>query len=455
MSHSLFSLTADGAAHAGKPSGGDLSARTLQVTAGPLKVRKRPLGMPACVAACETEDGRLALLFADAHVRVVELRPDILAVQETLFESLDGRNNFEEQNNDEDTDDNDDEDDEDDEQEEQDREGKGKGKGKSSKRAGKGKSSQQGGKGKHSRRIVQARVDEVLRKARKMAKQAVDAERSDLQIDNLDDGEYDELKSTVESEIGQLRTVLQAVEAKEKEKAWLHGKTVGELDDTRLVSLAVGEKNVYNRRGLRDQAMLSQRLPKRLSFVVDVSGSMAHFNSDLRLDRLCGAVVMIMEALYGLEHKYCYEVVGHSGETAWLPLVMFDHPPRDRAERLSVVHRMVDHASRCRSGDNTLAAGSKAISDIVRQDADDYFVFLISDANLEGYGVSADALTAALMSNPVVHSHVVFISEPHVAEEMQLRMPHGRAHCVLDNEELPLLLKDLFSRALLNSSSKL
>ena len=80
-------------------------------------------------------------------------------------------------------------------------------------------------------------------------------------------------------------------------------------------------------------------------------------------------------------------------------------------------------------------------------------MFLISDANLHGYGVSPDALTIALTSNGLVHAHVVFISEPEIAEEMKVRMPYGRAHCVLDNEDLPLLLKDLFSRALLSSES--
>ena len=47
----------------------------------------------------------------------------------------------------------------------------------------------------------------------------------------------------------------------------------------------------------------------------DVSGSMAVFNGDGRLDRLCATMVMIMESLCGLEHKYIYEIIGHSGES--------------------------------------------------------------------------------------------------------------------------------------------
>eukprot|EP00658_Telonema_sp_P-2_P034908 TRINITY_DN25458_c0_g1_i2.p1 TRINITY_DN25458_c0_g1~~TRINITY_DN25458_c0_g1_i2.p1 ORF type:complete len:128 (+),score=30.47 TRINITY_DN25458_c0_g1_i2:54-437(+) len=75
--------------------------------------------------------------------------------------------------------------------------------------------------------------------------------------------------------------------------------------------------------------------------------------------------------------------------------------------------------------------------------------------NLEGYGVSADTLTVTLTSNPSVNAHVVFISEPQIAALMAAKMPHGRAHCVLDNSDLPILLKDLFSRALAPVSSKL
>ena len=37
--------------------------------------------MAACVSCCDTGDGRVACLFADGHVRVLELRADRLAVQ--------------------------------------------------------------------------------------------------------------------------------------------------------------------------------------------------------------------------------------------------------------------------------------------------------------------------------------------------------------------------------------
>ena len=43
-----------------------------------------------------------------------------------------------------------------------------------------------------------------------------------------------------------------------------------------------------------------------------------------------------MEALVGLEHKYTYEIVGHSGVTDRLSLVEMGNPPANRASRLAV-----------------------------------------------------------------------------------------------------------------------
>lgn len=40
------------------------------------------------------------------------------------------------------------------------------------------------------------------------------------------------------------------------------------------------------------------------------------------------------------------------------------------------------------SGDYTLAATDMAIRDIVKEDADEHFVVVVSDANLRRYGIS-------------------------------------------------------------------
>ena len=52
-------------------------------------------------------------------------------------------------------------------------------------------------------------------------------------------------------QVGYNAQLLQAVEATERERVWLRGKTSGEMDDSRLVDLAIGDKNVYKKRGVK------------------------------------------------------------------------------------------------------------------------------------------------------------------------------------------------------------
>lgn len=58
-----------------------------------------------------------------------------------------------------------------------------------------------------------------------------------------------------------------------------------------------------------------QRLPKRLRFVVDVSGSMYRFNSlDGRLGRVMEAACLVMEAFHQYDNKI--KVFSHSPKKA-------------------------------------------------------------------------------------------------------------------------------------------
>lgn len=446
----------------GKGTGGDLTARALLLTDAQKQreaaKKETRLGMAACVDLCTLQDGRLGLLFADGHVRILEVRPEKLAADQSLCGFLD----FEGQQvttgsvlsrhlNDGVADD-----------DSRDGDGDGNGTGNGNGGNGDGRANREGSTARNSSRHTTTILSQmqrqsasdaqnVLRQARELVARASSGARVELDLNELEVATYDEIYESVEPLISQLRVVLQSVEAKEKERVWLRNKTSGEMDDARLVDLAIGEKNVFKQRGIRDESLLVQRLPKRLSVVVDVSGSMAYFNSDLRLDRLCATVVMLMEALVGLEHKYTYEIVGHSGETHHLPLVDFGVPPRNRKERLAVVQSMVAHAAVCQSGDNTLAAATRAVRDVRSEEADDFFVFLVSDANLEGYGVTSSSLAAALLADSEVNAYAIFIAEPEVASEMAERLPAGHAHLVLENDGMPLLLKDIFSRALLRS----
>merc|ERR1712151_722783 len=103
-----------------------------------------------------------------------------------------------------------------------------------------------------------------------------------------DEQEYSSFRNAVAAQIAAMRLVLQSHEAKERERAWLKQQTHGELDENRIIDGIVGSRNVYMRRGEADNLGGSeQELPKRIKFVMDVSGSMYTFNRiDRRLRRL-------------------------------------------------------------------------------------------------------------------------------------------------------------------------
>jgi len=92
-----------------------------------------------------------------------------------------------------------------------------------------------------------------------------------------------------------------------------------------------------------------------------------------------------------------------------------------------------------------------AIERVVEKPADDYFVFLLSDANLGQYGVSARTLSQAMQINPKVNTYAIFISNDAAAEEMRRSMPPGRGHIVVDTSKLPQLFKEFFTSAVVSS----
>lgn len=127
----------------------------------------------------------------------------------------------------------------------------------------------------------------------------------------------------------------------------------------------------------------------------------------------------------GAEHKFQYSIVGHSGDSDGFPFVDMGKPPRNRAERLEVVRKMYSHATYCGSGDNTLPAAARAVRTVTDYPADDYFVFLISDANLSSYGISPQALADVLLGDDRVNSYAVFIANKVEADSLKQMMPFG------------------------------
>jgi hypothetical protein len=94
---------------------------------------------------------------------------------------------------------------------------------------------------------------------------------------------------------------------------------------------------------------------------------------------------MVMEAFADVsKDKVVYDIVGHSGESDSISFVEGESPPANANERFKVLQEMHAHSQFCMSGDHTLEATQKAIGRLgERDDADERYVVVLSDANLD------------------------------------------------------------------------
>jgi hypothetical protein len=100
-------------------------------------------------------------------------------------------------------------------------------------------------------------------------------------------------------------------------------------------------------------------------------------------------------------------------------------------------------------GDMTLEAARRAIEEVVAEEADDYFVVLLSDANLDQYSISAADLSGLISADPRVHVFIVFIGTlGDQAEKYMGQMPPGHVFLCLDTQEIPRVLQQVFTSAL-------
>lgn len=67
------------------------------------------------------------------------------------------------------------------------------------------------------------------------------------------------------------------------------------------------------------------------------------------------------------------------------------------------------HAQFCISGDHTLRASKAAISSLAQEDCDEAIVVILSDANLERYGIPPKRFAMALTEEPKVNAYAIFI----------------------------------------------
>ncbi|KAI8064375.1 AAA domain-containing protein [Gongronella butleri] len=262
-------------------------------------------------------------------------------------------------------------------------------------------------------------------------------------------GDYDMFQRYMENvrrEVRELRVILESVEAKNKERVWLKNQSSGDLDDTKIIEGLTGERAIYKKRGEDDPELgLFQDKPKRMNFVFDLSASMFRFNShDRRLERSLEVALMIMEAFRGFEHKFEYQITGHSGDTANLPFIKPGQYPKTEKDEFEILSKMRAHAQYCLSGDNTLGAAAHAVKEIVAQEGDDYLVAILSDANIAQYNIHPKDIARVLKSDDRVTAQMIFIGSIQDQAEQLQKALGSQAHICVENKDLPKIIKSLF-----------
>lgn len=158
---------------------------------------------------------------------------------------------------------------------------------------------------------------------------------------------------------------------------------------------------------------------------------MFRFNThDRRLERSMEVALMLMEAFRGFESKFAYRIIGHSGDGANIEFVTPANYPKTEKDEFDIISKMRAHSQYCLSGgiflnnnndknnnyhldhdykkkkqtlfyksmvidlfmyvsfiDNTLGATAHSIKQVVEEEGDDYFVVVLSDANITQYNI--------------------------------------------------------------------
>ena len=299
----------------------------------------------------------------------------------------------------------------------------------------------------------------LSKKASEAAK-ALQKERWDDTIEDLkrnpqDIAIYARYVDAVKQEIKEMRNTLDVLHAKKHERVWIHNRDSGDLDSRRLVDGLTGERNVYKRRGERPpEAFSFQAQPKRMTFLFDLSSSMTHYSMDGRLERSLEAATMILESFKGYGHKFALKFKGHSGSTDDVTIVDPNKLPQNDGERLDVLRAMNAHSASCDSGDHTLEATALAIKEIVKEPGDEYFVFLLSDANLEQYAITPGHLKKLLELDQRVNVFILFIgSIGDQARRLREELPSDKVFVTLDTREIPGVLRKVLTSTVLKAAA--
>ncbi|KAH9929971.1 AAA domain-containing protein [Amylocystis lapponica] len=285
--------------------------------------------------------------------------------------------------------------------------------------------------------------DHVKERAREMARQELARRLEELNMKAGEARGYGALLTAVDAHIAQLHDLLENLAAKEEERVWVKRQTDGELDDSRLTEGLTGEAAVYKRRGMEKPEMGRPQIkPKRIRFVFDISASMYRFQYDGRLKRSMETAVMLMETFERLTRKDKY--VWDSGDEAEIPLVTADNPPTELHDRWKVVEKMETITQYTFAGDNTVDAIDKAVNEVAKFDADDWFVVTVTDANFSRYGITPEELQRVMTRHPKVHTALICIGEGAEALWLPKTLP-GRSFRVSNTADIPAVLRSILS----------
>uniref|UniRef100_A0A914YAK9 VWFA domain-containing protein n=1 Tax=Panagrolaimus superbus TaxID=310955 RepID=A0A914YAK9_9BILA len=295
--------------------------------------------------------------------------------------------------------------------------------------------------------------EDYKRKAREINRREYQKRLKDIDMNEHDAETYETFKDKIKKQVTHMKSIIDSLEAREQERQWVKHQTSGDLDDAKLIEGLTGEKGIYRRRmeQLPEPGAI-QTKPKRLRLVFDVSGSMYRFNGhDQRLQKSMEAALMVMEALDGKQDKIKYDIVGHSGDGPEMIFTTPDKPPSNEKQKFDVAKKMFLQSQFCYSGDFTLEALQMAISKISKEsDVDERFVIVLSDANLDRYGIKPHHLAKRLEADPKVHAFVILVGSLGAqAEKLVKSLPAGKAFYASDTAQLPHIIQNIFASTLI------
>ncbi len=289
---------------------------------------------------------------------------------------------------------------------------------------------------------------EQLQAAKRMADEAYAARLEELGLAPHDAKQYDAYDSAIAAQVVRMRRVLREHQTRAEERVWLKGRPIGELDEQRLADGVAGATAIYKHRGAPPPSAHGSQRRVSIRFVMDISGSMYTFNRlDGRKTRLLETALFFMQALDGLDAEYEYSMVGHSGTGPEAEkLVQWGEPPQGAAKRLKLLQRMEAHTQFCYPGDQTYEATSLAIQECASRVADERFVFVVSDADLERYGKKPEEWNAILTGTPSVRAYAVLIaSNEEEADRISKGLDVGKGYVCTDTSLLASTMEKIFT----------